>query len=436
MTQRAQPPLDSELNSEIDADLEIDPGAPADSQVAAAHRAGTAVRGVTGAIRDTHGAVASKVFASARRTVGPVVTPVEFAHDHIARAAYGASAVALEGMAEAVGATAAKAAQAGRTSKFGRGTTRRASGVLAFVHGFNGDKMASSGRMPLSSPMSLRRSGERVPATADGLARAYPDATPQIVIFVHGFVGTEQMWKRHAHRDDDGRRLSYGRRLEAHGDWSALWVRYNTGLRIKSNGLELALLIEQVVDHWPVPVERVVLVGHSMGGLVASSALLQWPTSSTWGPLVSDLITLGTPYHGSPIEQGANYLAEFFSGYGATRWLGDVIQFRSEGIKDLRPGNLFLADTRGAMPDAAEWRQALAPQMVVRHLAVAGVLTKDPHARLGGIIGDGIVPRASARAGADNDLSRSTMMGSMSHNDLVNDPRVYEVIADVLGVQA
>ena len=422
MTQRAQPSPD------------VHGGVAPDSQTIAAHRAGTAVRGVTGAIRDTHGAVATKMFASARRSVGPVVAPVEFVHDHIARAAYGASAVALEGVAEVVGATAIKAAEAGRMSKFGRGTTRRAGGVLAFVHGFNGDKMVS-GRVPLSSPMNLRRSGERVPATPEGLARAYPDAAPQIVIFVHGFVGTEQMWKRHAHRDDDGRRLSYGRRLEAHGDWSSLFVRYNTGLRIKSNGLELALLIEQAVDNWPVPVERVVLVGHSMGGLVASSALLQWPQSASWGPLVSDLITLGTPYHGSPIEQGANYLAEWFSGHGSTKWLGDVIQFRSEGIKDLRPGNLFLADTRGAMPDAAEWRRMLAPQMVVRHLSIAGVLTKDPHARLGGIIGDGVVPRSSARGGADNELSRSTMMGGMSHNDLVNDPRVYEVIADVLGVQ-
>lgn len=409
--------------------------AATDTRTEAARRAGTMVRGVTGAIRDTHSAVASRAFTWARRTLGPVVTPVEFVHDQVTRTAYGAAAMALEGAAEVVGTSASKAAEASRASRFGRGTARRTGGVLAFVHGFNGDKMAASG-VPLSYPMGLRRSGYAVTATPGDLAEAYPDAAPQVVVFVHGFVGTEQMWKRHASRDEQGRRLSYGRQLEAQGDWSALWVRYNTGLRISTNGRDLAALLEEVVQNWPVPVERIVLIGHSMGGLVASSALMQWPTSATWGPKVTDLITLGTPYHGSPIEQGANFLAEHLSGYGATKWVSDVIAFRSEGIKDMRPGNLFLADTHHAMPDAADWRRMLAPQMVVRHLAIAATLTKDPHARLGKIVGDGVVLRSSARGGADSGLSRSTMMGSMSHNDLVNDPRVYEVIADVLGVSS
>lgn len=399
----------------------------------AARRAGTAVRAVTGALRDTHGAAAGRVFARARRSLGPVVTPVEFVHDQVLRTVYGAGVIALEGIAGAAGEGAVKAAEATRATGFGRSTSRYSGEVLAFVHGFNGDRIAAT-NAPVTYSMSLRRAGRRVPATAEGMARAYPDAQSQIVVFVHGLIGTEQMWKRHAHRDDEGRRLSYGRRLESQGDWSALWVRYNTGLRIRTNGHDLADLLEQVVDGWPVPVDRIVLVGHSMGGLVATSALLQWRRQAAWGPLVTDLITLGTPYHGSPIEQGANYLAEQFLGHGATRWLGSVIQFRSAGIKDLRPGNLFLADTRRAMPDAAQWRRMLPPQLKVQHLAIAAVLTKDPHSWLGRIVGDGMVLRESARGGMDTATSTSTMMGDMSHNDLVNHPRVYRAIADVLGV--
>lgn len=410
----------------------------------AARQAGTVVRAVTGALRDTHGAAATRAFAKARRNLGPIVTPVEFVHDQILRTTYGAAAVALEGIADAAGEGAIKAAEATRATSFGRSTSRYSGEVLAFVHGFNGDRIAAT-NAPLSYSMSLRRAGRRVPATVDGLASAYPDARPQLVIFLHGLIGTEQMWKRHAHRDDEGRRLSYGRRLESRGEHSALWVRYNTGLRIATNGQDLAALLDDVVQNWPVPVERVVLVGHSMGGLVTTSALLQWRPPATWAPLVTDLITLGTPYHGSPIEQGANFLAERCADYSGTRWLSEVIQFRSEGIKDLRPGgNLFLADTRAAGPDAAEpdaatpdaaqWRQLLDPQLTVRHLAIAGVLTKDPHSRLGRIIGDGVVLRASARGGMDSDVSTSIMMGNMSHNDLVNHPLVYRAIADVLGV--
>lgn len=432
---------------------------PASAPDDAARQAGTVVRAVTGALRDTHGAAATRAFAKARRNLGPIVTPVEFVHDQILRTTYGAAAVALEGIADAAGDGAVKAAEATRATSFGRSTSRYSGEVLAFVHGFNGDRIAAT-NAPLAYSMSLRRAGRRVPATVDGLAGAYPDARPQLVIFLHGLIGTEQMWKRHADRDDEGRRLSYGRRLEALGEHSALWVRYNTGLRIATNGRDLSALLDDVVRNWPVPVERVVLVGHSMGGLVTTSALLQWRPPATWAPLVTDLITLGTPYHGSPIEQGANFLAERCADYGGTRWLSEVIQFRSEGIKDLRPGgNLFPADTDAAesdapgpdatapdaagpdatapdaaAPDAAQWRRLLNPQLTVRHLAIAGVLTKDPHSRLGRIVGDGVVLRASARGGMDSELSTSIMMGNMSHNDLVNHPLVYRAIADFLGV--
>ncbi len=402
------------------------------AQTAAARRAGIAVRGASGVIRDTHGALATKAFAKARRGLGPaggpVVIPLEYVHDRITRSAYGAAGLALESAADTVEVTAARAAEASRASRVGRFTARRANAALAFAHGFNGDKIAAS-KTPLTYRMSLRRSGRDVPVTTDGLRTAYPDARPQVVVFVHGFVGTEQHWKRRTSRSEDGHRLSYGRRLEDQGDWSALWVRYNTGLRISTNGRDLSELLERIAEQWPVPVERIALVAHSMGGLIATSALMQWPQSATWGPLTSDIITLGTPYHGSPIEQGANFIAEQCAQHGATRWLSDVIQWRSEGIKDLRPGNLFLANTRNVLPDSAAWRELLAPEMVVRHLAVAAVLPKNPDGWVGTLIGDGVVPRDSARAGSDSDVSESTMMGGMSHMDLLNHEGVYELIA-------
>jgi triacylglycerol esterase/lipase EstA (alpha/beta hydrolase family) len=50
-------------------------------------------------------------------------------------------------------------------------------------------------------------------------------------------------------------------------------VRYNTGLHISQNGRALAEQLEELVQAWPVPVEEICIVGYSMGGLVARSAL-------------------------------------------------------------------------------------------------------------------------------------------------------------------
>ncbi len=46
----------------------------------------------------------------------------------------------------------------------------------------------------------------------------------------------------------------------------------NTGLHISDNGRRLAELLDRLDGCWPVPVEEILLVGHSMGGLINRSA--------------------------------------------------------------------------------------------------------------------------------------------------------------------
>ena len=57
-----------------------------------------------------------------------------------------------------------------------------------------------------------------------------------------------------------------------------------------------------------------VIVGHSMGGLLARSAYhyatvadMQWPR------LLRKLVFLGTPHHGSPLERGGNWIDVFLT---------------------------------------------------------------------------------------------------------------------------
>jgi len=54
--------------------------------------------------------------------------------------------------------------------------------------------------------------------------------------------------------------------------YSPVFLRYNTGLHVSVNGRTLAEILELLQDQWPVPITELVLIGHSMGGLVARSA--------------------------------------------------------------------------------------------------------------------------------------------------------------------
>lgn len=305
----------------------------------------------------------------------------------------------------------------------------------AIVNGFFGDRL-HKGHSPLTHPMSLRRRGRELRPDKEALQAAYPVATGRLAVFIHGLVLTETGWRMGGHRDEDGRFLTYGRVLEKQMGFTSLWVRYNTGLRISTSGRELADLLEDVVDNWPVPVEQIVLIGHSMGGLVLHSALAQTTDETRWIQLLTDTITLGTPHQGASLERVANHTANALGGFKYAAPIAAVVKIRSEGIKDLRHGNLLEEDWRDHHPDDPANRRTDPPlHPGIRHLAVAGVLGSDTDGLIGGILGDGMVGRGSARgrrkgyAGgrvyADEDV---VVLPAINHLRLLNHPKVLEAI--------
>ena len=65
--------------------------------------------------------------------------------------------------------------------------------------------------------------------------------------------------------------------------------------------------MEQLVEHWPVAVEDLSIVGHSMGGLVARSACCHAAQAEhRWTTSLKRLVFLGTPHLGAPLERGAS----------------------------------------------------------------------------------------------------------------------------------
>lgn len=237
------------------------------------------------------------------------------------------------------------------------------------------------------------------------------------VVFVHGLCMNERGWRGRAHA---GFRAWASRRLGA----GTVYVRYNTGLRISTNGARLAELLERELGE-----SEIVLVGHSMGGLVARSALHQAREAGhRWGRRVSHLACVGSPHEGASLERLGNHANRLLAVSPWTRPFMRLGNLRSDGIRDLRFGDLVEADWRDRSPDDPRRRHTrvgLAGD--VAHLHVAGTRGRR---RAAAPSGDGLVHVDSALARhlhAEQGVRRELLEG-VGHIALLGDRRVYELL--------
>jgi pimeloyl-ACP methyl ester carboxylesterase len=214
-------------------------------------------------------------------------------------------------------------------------------------------------------------------------------------------------------------------------------LRYNTGLPIAENGRRLSALLEDLAENWPVAIEHLALVGHSMGGLVIRSAAhVAAEHGYRWPELVDTTIALGTPHMGAPLEQAVHFAAHALSVFPESRPVGAVIDTRSVGIKDLRRGTLVEADWTDRDLDAlTPGNHTHVPLLDgARHFVVLATLSRNPSGRVADLLGDLLVPPRSATGdtGEDDRLAfppdHVHRLGGLHHFDLLNHPRVYEAM--------
>jgi pimeloyl-ACP methyl ester carboxylesterase len=373
---------------------------------------------IVGTVRDVHGAVSDRVhgvtdYVAGGTTIGHRI------HDGVSKVVYTSISAGLKASAKGLKV----ASEAGLGS--GIEATPRGRFVRAAVNGLIGDRLRDEGSR-FAFDIGVRVDGRDVDLDRAGIAAAYPSATGQVVVFVHGLSENEAYWNRSARPRTEARRevpdrRSYGDRLEGEG-WTPVYLRVNTGLPIAENGVAMAAVLDRLVQAWPTDVRRLAIVGHSMGGLIARAACAVSTDNETpWTDLVTDVICLGTPHLGAPLERVVNKGVAALGRIPEAAPFGRILEYRSTGILDLRHG---LARDVQNLPNA-------------RYRLVSATLTRSPRSVTSATIGDYLVPYASALGrrpdGEEMFPGAETLhVPSADHFDLLNHDDIYAAIREWL----
>ena len=308
--------------------------------------------------------------------------------------------------------------------------------MLAALNGVVGDYLARTSN-PLAISMSIRRNGHPLEIDRKVLRSAIPEITGKVLLLAHGLCLSDLQWKRNAHDHGEALALELG--------YTPVYLNYNTGLHVAENGRLLAGLLEALIEQWPVPVQELAIISHSMGGLVARSAHYYGDAASHhWPAHLRQIIFLGTPHHGATLERLGNWVNTVLevSPYAAP--IARVGKIRSAGITDLRHGSVLEDDWKGRdrFTSNKDVRVPLPLPAGVQCYAVAVTQRPADGNPCLDLLGDGFVSVNSA-LGRHREPERCLEFGEahqwtgygMSHWDLLNHPAVYEQVRRWIVVQ-
>ena len=363
-----------------------------------------------GAARDVHRSVAGRVFAVTNRaTLGASLLP-QLVHDGISTSVYSGVGAGL------------RAAAAGLRAVDRRGIGPRLEAgpkgrhVLSAVNGLIGDRLREE-RPELAIEMAVRRGGADVPLEPEALGAAFPAASGDLAVFLHGLGENDDSWN--LRRGEHGG--TYGSRLAEETTWTPVLLRANTGLPVAENGAGLASLLSRLVEAWPREVRRIALVGHSMGGLIMRAACAvdtgAFGSTRPWTDRVTNVVTLGTPHLGAPLEHLVDAGARLLGVLPESAPFGRILEYRSVGILDLRRG---LAGDVQHLPHA-------------RYHLVAATLAGSHRHPVSEVLGDLLVRYPSAvgqprRGSAMFPGADVLHVPGTDHFGLLNHPEVYAAL--------
>ena len=387
---------------------------------------GMMLAGLVARIEQVHQVIADRAFAP----IGQAGAPARLVHDSVARGAY----LAVRGVSVAAGTVGGQAGSALGTRREPVGRGPGGNLALAVLNAVAGDRLGAD-LAPLTIDMAVRADGGDVGLTAGQIAAAFPGAAPRIAVFVHGLAETENSWHREA-----GRSVPYGRRLQADFGYTPVYLRYNTGRHVSDSGHDLNRLLDGLVAAWPVPADEILLVGHSMGGLVVRSACHYGrEASAAWAGLVRHVFYLGSPHLGAPLARAAGLAGWALSRLAETRPFADIAAGPAS-VRDLRHGYVLDDDWNGCNQDCClRDHRGEAPLLAgANHYAISATMTTDAASPLGALVGDLLVQPASAhgrrgpRQHIPFPIEKGRGLAGMHHFDLLNHHDVWQAMRNLL----
>ncbi|MEO8756095.1 MAG: alpha/beta fold hydrolase [Casimicrobiaceae bacterium] len=291
---------------------------------------------------------------------------------------------------------------------------------VSILNGMLGDYLQKRGN-DLAIAMSFRHQGQPLELTPAGLRAAHATLTGKVCVLVHGYCCNESVW---TFPGSAAPGTSYGSRLQRDLGYTPFYVRYNTGLPIQENGAHLSRLLHDLAAAYPTPIVDIALVGHSMGGLLMRSACDSARTEAgNWLGSVKRAVYIGTPHDGADLERFARMTTGTLRAIPThvTRLIGDILNLRSRGVKDLAAGHLQ------AENEAQPWLAS------ARHHLLMGTLTRDPEHPVGRIFGDALVrvPRAAAPTAGQASSPDVIVFPGVHHLALAHDESVYRCIRQI-----
>lgn len=287
-------------------------------------------------------------------------------------------------------------------------TDKRVSAISSAINGVFGDHLTAT-RNPMQVRMNLYANGQMLQADQSALMAQFPDAQNHLIIFVHGLCCNEDSWQMYYNPSEPATR-PYGDKLQDDFPVTALYLRYNTGRNIDTNARQFKRLLNKLVRNWPVAVESITLVGHSMGGLVSRSMVEALTDDDIiLKNAIRDVVCLGSPHAGAPLARLAAAGEQLFGKFELSKPIGRVLGVRSRGIRDLKDG-LGPLQTRDG-------------HNVMFHL-IGSTIGDHTSSWLNTTVGDGLVTPDSALAD-DTGRAQRVTFAQKHHMTLLNDPDVF-----------
>lgn len=297
----------------------------------------------------------------------------------------------------------------------------------AILNGIIGDYLYRS-KSALAIPMQFKQQGQ--PLSLAAAAKQINKTQGQVIILIHGLCMYDSQWTGKCGHN-------HGTALAKATSAVQIDLHYNSGLPISQNGEALSTQLSALAAQCKSNLS-ITILAHSMGGLVTRSACYYAKQANApWLHTLNKVFFLGTPHHGALLERGGNIIdtALDINRYSAP--FSQLGKLRSQGITDLRFGNVIEADWQDR--DRFEWTKDLRkPAPLPAHAdcyAIAAVQSAKAKAIGEHIIGDGLVTLNSALGRHTNpELTlnfpekHTTIRYNMGHNALLHAQCVYKQI--------